>query len=364
MSTELSSLLAQIYEAAVIPEKWPTVILSVAEHFDFWGGWFFATDHVHHEWIMSDNVKPAVMEFLSGGWAARDERLGRLLAAAPNGFFRDQDLFTETEINSMPLYQEFLFPRGFGFGAATIIETPGANRIVLALERRFEAGPADPQALAMLDIVRPHIARAIMLTSYTLSNNAQIAVEALDAVATPAAVLGADRKVIAINIGLEALKSQFKAGALGRMNLADRSANAQLIQAMSEVTTDSGSSVRSIAVPGRDAEPACVAHVIPFRGRSREIFTGSQALLVVSQQDRKVALNDAVLKGLYDLTPSEAALAKQLVAGRSLEEAASGLGVSKETVRSHLKNVFIKSGARSQTELVRRLSGLGTPNYV
>jgi DNA-binding CsgD family transcriptional regulator len=60
-----------------------------------------------------------------------------------------------------------------------------------------------------------------------------------------------------------------------------------------------------------------------------------------------------LLRGLHGLTPAEAELVGQLARGRSLEEAARARGVSINTVRSQLKQVFSKTGTSRQGELVQ-----------
>ena len=63
----------------------------------------------------------------------------------------------------------------------------------------------------------------------------------------------------------------------------------------------------------------------------------------------------AWLGRLYDLTPMEGHVASQLAAGRSLKEIAQERGISVQTVRGHLKQVFAKTGTHRQGELVARL---------
>jgi DNA-binding CsgD family transcriptional regulator len=63
----------------------------------------------------------------------------------------------------------------------------------------------------------------------------------------------------------------------------------------------------------------------------------------------------ALLERLYELTPTEAALAIDLASGRTLAQAAKAREVSVNTVRTHLRAVFQKTGTRRQSELVRLL---------
>ena len=60
---------------------------------------------------------------------------------------------------------------------------------------------------------------------------------------------------------------------------------------------------------------------------------------------------------LWGLTAAEAALACQLAAGRSLEEAAQALAVRTPTARTQLSRIFAKTGTRRQAELMRLLVG-------
>jgi DNA-binding CsgD family transcriptional regulator len=59
-----------------------------------------------------------------------------------------------------------------------------------------------------------------------------------------------------------------------------------------------------------------------------------------------------LLRCHFGLTPAEARLTLQLVAGETLRSAAAKLRISYETARSQLKNIFNKTGTCRQAELV------------
>lgn len=56
---------------------------------------------------------------------------------------------------------------------------------------------------------------------------------------------------------------------------------------------------------------------------------------------------------LFDLSQTEAALAAQLVRGRTLTEAAASLNLTEYTARNYSKRIFCKTGTHRQAELVR-----------
>jgi DNA-binding CsgD family transcriptional regulator len=88
------------------------------------------------------------------------------------------------------------------------------------------------------------------------------------------------------------------------------------------------------------------------------IFPGSRearVVVLIEEPTHAVARPSAAFAKKYKLSPAEAGLAARLVSGMSLKQAAAAIGVSENTVRSHLKRVFVKTGVRRQAELVRRV---------
>ena len=61
------------------------------------------------------------------------------------------------------------------------------------------------------------------------------------------------------------------------------------------------------------------------------------------------------LAPLYGLTAAETEVGLLSLGGKSITEIAELRGVTHNTVRTHLKQVFSKTGARSQADLVRFL---------
>jgi DNA-binding CsgD family transcriptional regulator len=90
------------------------------------------------------------------------------------------------------------------------------------------------------------------------------------------------------------------------------------------------------------------------------------ALVMIANPDERRLPSDGTLRAL-GLSSAEVRIAQQIVAGRTLPEAAVSLGISHNTARAHLRSIFAKTQARSQVDLVRmlcefaRLDGAGPP---
>jgi DNA-binding CsgD family transcriptional regulator len=79
------------------------------------------------------------------------------------------------------------------------------------------------------------------------------------------------------------------------------------------------------------------------------------AVVFISDPEARQETPAELLRRFYGLTPAEARLAEAMAEGGPLSEAAERLGIGRETARSHLKQVFAKTGTHRQAELVRLL---------
>jgi DNA-binding CsgD family transcriptional regulator len=84
-------------------------------------------------------------------------------------------------------------------------------------------------------------------------------------------------------------------------------------------------------------------------------------ILVSFNDDQLVSRRVALAQGIYGLTTAQAQLAQLLVQGHDISHAAEKLGVSSNTVRTHLQRMFDRTGARSQTALVAILLSAEAP---
>ena len=97
--------------------------------------------------------------------------------------------------------------------------------------------------------------------------------------------------------------------------------------------------------------PYCVV-VAPMPSPSFGLAAGHiAAAVLVSDPDTAGAAQHDLLRRLYQLTHKEAQLALKISEGEGLEAAARNAGITYETARSYLKNIFAKLGVSRQAEL-------------
>ncbi len=82
----------------------------------------------------------------------------------------------------------------------------------------------------------------------------------------------------------------------------------------------------------------------------------SLAVALVYDPSTMTELNMSLLSNFYSLTHAESLLAQRLYDGRTLPEASESLGISVNTARTQLRNIFKKVGVHSQAALLQEFA--------
>lgn len=346
-------LIDAVYEAGAMPERWPALLERLASTFGSMGCILLASADFGERWLTSPGIADLMDAFVSGGWMEHNSRVTRLLAAQPYAGFRtDRDFHSAEEIASLPMYADFLTPNGLEAGAATLVAGASGDGIILTFEG-FRDDAAARATMPLLDELRPHLARAATLSARLQLDRARAAVATLESLGTPAAMLDPGGRPRAMNAPFEVLLGELLTDTPNGLRLFDRTADLLFRRAMATRGMDGAS------IPlGRDAAEPAALHLIPVRGDARDVFTGIGTLAVVAQARTDRAPEVDLLQLMFDLTPAEAHIARQVALGKSTREIATGLGKGMETVRSQLKAALLKTGSQRQSELAVLLSRL------
>ncbi|WP_417232906.1 helix-turn-helix transcriptional regulator [Brevundimonas sp.] len=352
-----TDLIERIYECSVVPELWPTVLDDLARLTESRGGLLFSA-HTALTWTASSTVRGVFDEYVSEGWFNRCSRRVCLMSQSEPSFFVEQDFWTEDQLDADPIYRDFFRPHGLGWSAGTGLRVPSGDNIVLSVERAFERGPIEAEHVERLNTLRPHLARSALVSSRLGLQRVKVASEVLTDMGLPALVLDASGRVIEANALMEALSERIGLGAGDRLTLADRQAQSRLTEALSTITAAAG--VAACTVPLRDesGRATMVLHLMPVRRSAHDIFGRGYALLLVTPVAADRAPSLELTRSLFDLTVSEARVARGLAMGRSLETIAAEGDVAITTVRSQLRRVLEKTGCTRQAEVAALLASV------
>jgi DNA-binding CsgD family transcriptional regulator/PAS domain-containing protein len=217
-------------------------------------------------------------------------------------------------------------------------------------------GTFDDRDLAFARAVSPHIARAVriarMLDFHRVQ--AQTLDLALDAVGAAAFIVDEHGQVVHANLQAQAELATarlLKRDLRGALDGATPAA-AAMVRALRQCaarTTASMAPLRLATAQGA----VFVADGVRLGGGAAH--APGLALLLLREHRNDAALALEVAAAHFGLTEAETRVLGEVLAGATLQEVASRLGVARSTVKTQLEAVYGKSGTRRRAELVRRV---------
>lgn len=354
------ALIDGIYEAAVVPERWPSVLEQMGASVDTPAVCLLTRRS--DEWIGYTTSKPIEQPFLAylaTDIAQRSQTTPRLLAKDHAGFLSNDDLFSSNEWEQEPFRREWGRPWGYNAAAATAITLPSDDFLVFHLQRREQDAPFNASDIRALDSFRPHLARAGLLSVRWRLQQLRAATEALALIGLPAAIVSRHGRVLAANAPIEAMTNHVRWLAGDRLAMVDPIANSLLAEALAGLFRPHAGIVQSIASRASSGD-AAVLHIVPTVGQARDVLAGGLAILALTPVTVPEAPDAALIRALFDLSAGEARAARGIARGDSIDDIAKAAGVSRETVRTQVKGAMAKTGTSRQAEMAALLAGLPT----
>ena len=341
------------YAAAVFPDRWPAAldILSTALSSD--GATLILTPTRPHSVAASKSLQALLPKHFSLG--IPDPRETRVTPTLTQGFMADHEYFSAAEIGHDPYYQEFLVPNGFGWNAAAALDV----RLIVSLKRGGSRGLYDQHDLAIFDQVLPALRAASRTAAMSWATRFTGELSAFELIGRGALLLDEDGRVLCTNArvrlgdGLDVTK-----GFLRAEHPSDRP-RLQLAVAQSVAAGRSGSTAASMCAIRRSSGLyPWVLDAIACGHALRSLHSRAAVLVLITDLQPPRTQGHARLGQVFGLTATEGKLAQELVAGRSLQEAAQRLDISVGHARQRLKGIFHKTGVSRQAELVALLARL------
>jgi DNA-binding CsgD family transcriptional regulator len=263
---------------------------------------------------------------------------------------------SRAEVERSEFYRDVLVPSGVGSGPlVTLVFERSGKRLdgSLTVTPRLEGRPLGKSDIELLEALAPHILRARELCFLIDRGRAYHSglSEVVDRLHLGVILLDEDGRAVFANpsagelCGVRETDShaaridginRFFAAGLGLPSQ-------QLIQ--------NGLGVGTLQHP---VDGAPIQMIVSTLERPATVLGNKvPAAIFLADPRRSAGEPVAVLRALYQLAPSEAALVVLLVSGQSLKQAAARLGVTENTARTRLGKIFEKTGAHTQAGLTR-----------
>ncbi len=286
-----------------------------------------------------------------------DQFKGRFALASEN--------FPDADVPDTPFYKEAMEPQGLAPCAPivhVIANDPERPISGIGIWRRQGGRPFTEDDLTFCNRLVPHLDRAFEIHGRfgDIRNQHGSMAEVLDRIPVGIIMVDAAGQPVLVNRMAEEMTRNHDGISAGPEGV--RGANAResqrlrerLGEAIAQGISDSPgrNTVMSLSRPSGKRPYTVVVAPLLSHVDGRRTHDAVAALFVADPDATGISTTD-FLQALYGLTPAEAELVALLAAGRSLEEAAAERGVTISTIRSQLKQVFLKTQTKRQGQLVR-----------
>lgn len=279
------------------------------------------------------------------------------------------------EVESTEFYREFVLPQELDLEQSLFLIAAVDRSVMhcIALcRRRGRTGPTPSEACRVIAPLMPSLRTAVLLHSRTAALEVDLAsvcdvldmlpqgVVLLDARGRPRVINEQARALAARHDGLQITPSGLRTSCTGETRALRR-----LVVDAAAGGGRAGSlagGVLRVFRPSLQPPYELLVRTLP-RGRGApSAHEPVVAVFITNPDEPRPPLRD-VFRMLYGLSTAQAEVAMAIAGGASLVATAAQLGIARETAKSHLKSVFLKTDTSSQSQLVRLVlsgpAGLG-----
>ncbi|HZO09357.1 MAG TPA: helix-turn-helix transcriptional regulator [Myxococcota bacterium] len=367
----LLGLIDHIYAAAVAPERWETVLAELSAALGdpaIYISLRIPGPRAERAVLSAPETDPGPVYRLHLDPAYHAVFMRLSTVGFPWATFDPEELsrrFSRTQNLSAAFREEFLRPQGLASEGPIchLLATVGGRPMAgMMIYRREGCRPIKDSELALLDRLVPHLQSAYAIhCRLAEAQHQHLALrEVLDRFPSGVALLDEGLRVVFSNRSADLIFALDDGIRLenGRPRLSEPQQDrgfqqllAEAVHTRAERGRSYGKTLSIVRSSGRRSFASMIGPLLapPPGTNLRE----AAAILFVTDPDGSQISTTEVLQGLYDLTPAEAELLRLLAEGRSLEEVARQRGITMNTARGQLKQVFAKTDTRRQGELVR-----------
>ena len=353
------------YEAAAVPELWPSALQMLAESCSAAGTILFPVgsgDGV----VSSSGIKDFTDALVSQGWAAKNPHMRRgmeLTAAGWRGLITQEDMLTPDELAQDPYINEFTKPHGIGSIAGMVLVKSDPNLVLpISIERRRRDGPYARDEVRQMNRLMGQVQSAAILALKVGFSAASGFANGLGAVGKDVALIGGSGRLFPPSEGfLRHVGDAFNLRN-GLLSSWEPNTNRQLADAIRRAVSNAPvgeRAVKAIALLRRSGRRPLIAQIVPITRAAHDIFMLARAVMILTDPDATstARIVDESLSAL-GLSPAETRLARRIGVGEELNDAAESEHITLETARSRLKAIFVKTGTHRQTQLALLVAAL------
>jgi DNA-binding CsgD family transcriptional regulator len=370
---ELSRLVGELYDAALDPALWSVVLKGVR---DFVGGasaGIVAKDATANRGFVcfdDGSIAPDYTASYFDRYVALDPCTTGHFFSSPEAPVSTADLIPYDEFQETRFYREWARPQGFIDYMGAAIDKSATTAVVFNVMRHEGDGMFDEASRRRMRLIAPHVRRAVVIGNAIDLKTAEAAslAEVFDGLSTGVFLTDARGRIVHSNTAGRALLADGDGlyASSGRLVARHPGARETLGAALAAAEKgDAAIGAGGIGVPIAAGEGGpYAAHVLPLTSGSRREAAssyGAVAALFIHKATINLRSEPECIARHYRLTPTELRVLLAIVEVGGVPEVAEALGVADSTVKTHLGNLYGKTGTSRQADLVKLVAGFANP---
>jgi DNA-binding CsgD family transcriptional regulator/PAS domain-containing protein len=369
-TVHLLDLVGLIYDAVLAPDLWTAVMEKSTAFVGGMGASIFRQDMIrkvgnaYYKW----GIDPDYEQLYFKKYIHHNPVAAAMLGVSVGRISSSSELLPPEEFFQTKFYKEWAKPQGMIDNVFCVLERSAANTAEVVVFRHERNGLTDCKTRELFSAIVPHLRRAVLIGNVIehKTTEAQGFSDLLDRIRAGVFVVDASGNISYSNrAGSEIVRAcDYLRAVGGKLSARQPEANQLLQEAIrSSGDGDAAISSKSVAISLLAADgKRYLANLLPLSGR-RAAGIDARATAAVFVQKAAVELPDPpeVIASAYQLTKTELRVLLALVQLGGGPEIAEALGVGNGTVKTHLRNLFRKTGTKHQTDLVRLVAGFSRP---
>ncbi len=362
-----AGILDLVYSAAADREQWSSVMQAIARSLHAPGGILYgksvrsaSTSEVffEHNGGLDETCNAAYKaRHVAGVWTVAMYRkpIGHVVLS--------DEICPLAELRRTDFYDEVLKPQDVGHSAMIALAGEASFRVAFNVCRDTRRGPFDENERRNLALLVPHLRRSLLLgfrlEGYQELMRAQHHI--LDRLNIGIVLLDRNQRAVFVNRKAEALAETHGTLRISSDGVSTTSppATSRLHRHVRAVAA--GQPVAAMSLPSLDRSGSLSLVVTSLSRSDRSVLfdagmrQASVLLFLIDPAD-DAQIPAASLVEAFGLTVGEARVAALLASGRTIQEGSMRLGLSQNTIKTHLRSVYAKLGVTRQAELAARVA--------
>ncbi len=372
MDTDVvSRLIGTIYDAALNPALWTDVLKDIAAFTEGESAGLATRNSLNKSplALYMYGCDPHYLQLQIDVYAKFDPT-SELFLFEPEQVVSIADFMPYEDYLETRFYREWAQPQGWVDCASAVLEKSATSHAFISVYRRAANGLVDDGMRRRMQIIVPHVRRAVTIGGVIDLRAAEAATfaDVLDDLSHGVFLVDAEGQIVHANSSGRDLLDQGNVlcDPNNVLTAVDGTANRSLRDVFAKTPGGDGAvGARGIAVPlSTPTHEQWLAHILPLTSGARR-RTGTAYAAVAAVFARKVALDKPttleMVAKLYKLTPSELRVLGAVINVGGARQVAEALGLSEATVKTHLQHLFEKTGMRRQADLVKLVAGHDIP---